>query len=186
MYVLNVDTLRTAVRKRGFRGIKPFLKHLGLHRNTLDRFVKGASVLPSSIEQVLSALNISIEDALVQSSQNPADPVMSLAEEIHRKYPKTSLFLFGSRARGGGRKHSDFDIGVYSREGLPLKDFLHILEDKELFEEESPWRVDCVNLTNASDDFVASIAPDMKLLAGYDRDRVELLKRARHDHHEQK
>lgn len=181
MYALNIEALKTAVRKRGFRGIKPFLEHIGLHRNTLDRFARGASVLPRSVEQVVSSLNIPIEQALVRTTQNPADPIMPLVEEIHRNHPNTSLFLFGSRARGRNRKYSDFDLGVYSRTGIPLKEFLRILEEKERFEEASPWTIDCVNLTNASGEFLVAIARDMTLLAGYDRDRVELLQRARNE-----
>lgn len=184
MYTLDMDAIKAAVRKRGFGGIKPFLEHIGLHRNTLDRFARGASVLPRSVEQILSSLSIPIEKALVSSSQNAGDPIMPLVERIHRNHPNTSLFLFGSRARGRSRKYSDFDLGVYSHTGIPLKEFLDILEEKEQFEEESPWTIDCVNLTNVTDDFLGSISHDITLLAGYERDRLELLQRVHNGKHQ--
>lgn len=38
------------------------------------------------------------------------------------------VVLFGSRARGAARPRSDFDVGVYGDEPLPLRDF-YAVED---------------------------------------------------------
>lgn len=178
MYALNVSYLREAIKLKGFSGIKPFLEHLGMHKNTLDRFTRGAPVLASSVEQVLAALDLPIERAIVKKQAALKLPISPLVERIHTRYPYTSLFLFGSQAKGCARRYSDFDIGIYAKGGIPLSDYLQILEEKERFEEDSPCRVDCVNLTNAKQDFIRAIAPDLRLLAGYERDRIELQEKA--------
>jgi predicted nucleotidyltransferase len=179
MYVLNVETLKIKARELGFGGIKPLAEHLGLHRNTLDRFVRGASVLPRSIELIITKLNIPINEALKKSDENSDNrtAVMPLVEKIHMRCPDTSIFLFGSRSKGTSRKYSDFDLGIFSKQGLPLHRFLGILEDKEQFEDQSPQRIDCVNLNNADNEFIRGILPDLILLAGYERDRKELADR---------
>ena len=57
MYVLNIEAIKRKARELGFGGIKPLAEHLGLHRNTLDRFARGASVLPRSVELIILKLN---------------------------------------------------------------------------------------------------------------------------------
>jgi predicted nucleotidyltransferase len=176
MYILNMQAIKVAARKMGFGGVKPLLEHLGFHRNALDRFSRGAGVLPESIERVLAALNLPIQEGLIQQQETlgVAEEIMPLVEEMHKKHPNISFFLFGSRAKGRARKYSDFDLGVYAKEGVPLAEFLQILEEKEAFEDVAPQRIDCVNLNNATSDFLRDIAPDLRLLAGYDRDTVAI------------
>ena len=50
MHVLTMEVPKAGVRDRGFRGVKSFLGHIGLHRNRLDRFAHGGAVLPRSVE----------------------------------------------------------------------------------------------------------------------------------------
>jgi predicted nucleotidyltransferase len=180
VYILNIHAIRSKARDLGFRGVKPLLEHLGLHRNTLNRFANGSPILPHSVDRILSALQISLSEAIIQSSPQRAetDDITPLVERIHRRYPDVSVFLFGSRARRKSRRYSDFDLGVFTSGKLPLSTFLDILEQKEKFEEGSPHRVDCVNLTDASPDFLREISPDLILLAGYERDRLEIVQRA--------
>jgi predicted nucleotidyltransferase len=105
---------------------------------------------------------------------------MPFVEELHKRHPTISIFLFGSRARGRARTYSDFDLGVYAKDGVRLAEFLQILEEKEAFEEVAPQRIDCVNLNNATPEFLREIAPDLRLLAGYDRDRLALEREVSH------
>jgi predicted nucleotidyltransferase len=182
MHKLNMQAIKAAAKKRGFGGVKPFLEHLGLHRNALDRFSRGAGVLPESIERVLAALNLPIHEAVLRQdeSRGVAEEIMPFVEELHKRHPTISIFLFGSRARGRARTYSDFDLGVYARDGVRLAEFLQILEEKEAFEEVAPQRIDCVNLNNATPEFLREIAPDLRLLAGYDRDRLALEREVSH------
>ncbi len=181
MYALNSTLLKNESRKRGYGGVKPLLEELGLHRNTLDRYLRGAPVLPRSVETVLSKLGIPLEKALlhVGSSVRVDSQIEELTREIHIVFPEISIFLFGSRARGTARTYSDFDIGIYSEKGIPLQKYLRILEIKEQFEEVSPYRVDCINLNNADREFISSIYKDLKMLVGYHSDE-ELIKKIAH------
>jgi predicted nucleotidyltransferase len=182
MYKLNMGAIKAAAKRAGFGGIKPLLEHLGLHRNALDRFARGAGVLPNSIDTVIAALNLPIQDAVIRQLEpvGIADEIMPLVEKIHKEHPTISIFLFGSRAKGRARRYSDYDLGVYSKDGVSLTEFLQILEKKEAYEEISPQRIDCVNLTNATPEFLREIALDLRLLAGYDRDSVSLKREASH------
>jgi len=179
MHKLNMHAIKTAARKSGFGGVKPLLEYLGLHRNAFDRFARGARVLPESVERVLAVLDLPIQEAIVAEDETDecAGAIMPLVEKIHKKHPTVSIFLFGSRARGRARRYSDFDLGVYSRDGVPLAEFLQILEEKETFEEAAPQRIDCVNLSNATTDFLQEIGPDLRLLAGFERDRLAIKRR---------
>jgi predicted nucleotidyltransferase len=174
MYALNLDYIKKVAKSRGHAGIKPLLEHLGLHRNTLDRFARGASVLPSSIATVLSALDIPIEKATYKKSTYSELPINPLVLSIHKLYPDISIFLFGSRARGKARKYSDFDLGVYSNNGISLEDYLEMIEVKEQYEEESPYKIDCINLNNADRDFLVSIESELRMLVGFESDLIIL------------
>ena len=174
MYVLNINQIKKTLHARGYSGLKPFLERIGLHRNTLDRYVRGAPVLPVSIEKALAALEIPIEQAICMHYQEEKLSIDSLVTSIHTSYPQVSIFLFGSRARKSARKYSDFDIGVYSQSGISFSQYLAILEQKENYEEHAPEKIDCVNLNLAEKDFLLSVVPDLRLLAGYERDTIEL------------
>jgi predicted nucleotidyltransferase len=177
MYVLNIPEISKALHNRGYRGLRPLLKRLGLHRNTLDRFIRGAPVLPSSVEKVLAALDLQLERALCNKESLQKLPIDELVTNIHAAYPQVSIFLFGSRARNSARRYSDYDLGVYSSGGISLSQFLAILEHKERYEEVAPEKIDCVNLNQADKAFLSSITPDIRLLAGYERDMIELRER---------
>lgn len=170
MYALNKNYIAQVAKLRGFSGIKPLLNYLGLHRNTLDRYSNGASVLPSSIEAVLEALEIPIEKATYSKAKTPQLPIDSLVEAIHSFRSDISVFLFGSRARGNPRKYSDYDLGIYSQKGIILDDYLKVLEIKEQYEDSSSYRADCVNLNNADKEFLVGIMKDIRMLVGYEKD----------------
>lgn len=113
MHAINSSYIKKRAKEKGFTGIKPLLQHLGLHRNTLDRYLSGAPVLPSSIEAVLQALEIPIEKALTKKEAIERNSgIDSLVRSIHRRFPDISIFLFGSRARGNHKKYSDYDLGI--------------------------------------------------------------------------
>jgi len=59
------------------------------------------------------------------------------------------IVLFGSRAHRNHRERSDFDVGVYGTEPLPLRTFYRIAD----FLEDLPtlYRIDWVDLNRASD-----------------------------------
>lgn len=72
------------------------------------------------------------------------------------------VYLFGSRARGEGRRSSDFDIGI---EGLDEKSFYRIKGDIEDWVEESPipHTVDVVNFSQCEETFLQNARKGAKV-----------------------
>jgi predicted nucleotidyltransferase len=74
------------------------------------------------------------------------------------------VFLFGSRAEGKARPHSDFDIGVLGDEPLPLNDF-YAIED-QLDDLPTLYKIDWVDFNRASPRFRERAARRIEVLHG--------------------
>lgn len=72
------------------------------------------------------------------------------------------LAVFGSRAKGSWRRWSDIDILVSGPEPVPLP--LLAVVETDLAESALPVRVDLVDASRASPDFIAQITPDLVIL----------------------
>jgi predicted nucleotidyltransferase len=67
------------------------------------------------------------------------------------KNEKTSVYLFGSRARGDHKVYSDVDIGLIPEAELSRKKISQLLE---IFENSAiPYKVEIINLEETTDDF---------------------------------
>jgi predicted nucleotidyltransferase len=64
-------------------------------------------------------------------SRKAADHLRAFQAEIHRQFPgKVSrLVLFGSRARGEGRRDSDYDVAVFVRDLGSRREINHALAE---------------------------------------------------------
>jgi predicted nucleotidyltransferase len=179
MFVLNRETINKAIRTSGLRNISETAKKIGVHRNSLGRYISGQEpVLPESISRLLEFLRLDAGAAIIHRASpcliSEADPVAALVDELVVAFPEAAYVLFGSRARKDSRRYSDFDLGVYSKNGIKLEKYLWLLEFKERFEEKSPYFVDFVNLNNATADFLKSILPDLQFLGGRHSDWMAL------------
>jgi len=74
------------------------------------------------------------------------------------------VFVFGSRATGDARPHSDFDIGVMGDEPLPLKDF-YTIED-HLDDLPTLYKIDWVDFNRASPRFRERATQQMEVIHG--------------------
>lgn len=74
------------------------------------------------------------------------------------------VFLFGSRAEGKARQHSDFDIGVSGDEPLPLNDFFAI--EDQLDDLPTLYKIDWVDFNRASPRFRERAARQIEVLHG--------------------
>jgi predicted nucleotidyltransferase len=74
------------------------------------------------------------------------------------------VFLFGSRATGGARTHSDFDVGVVGEEPLPLKDF-YAIED-QLDELPTLYKIDWVDFNRVSPRFKERAMQQVEMIHG--------------------
>jgi len=72
------------------------------------------------------------------------------------------IFLFGSRAAGKARPRSDFDVGSYGDEPLPLKTFFAI---EDIFDDlPTLYKIDWVDLNRANPEFRARAMKDIEIL----------------------
>ena len=178
-FVLNRDVIQSAMAKKRIRGLSDLARRTGVHRNTLGRFIyRQLPVLPDSIARVFEELSVSPGDALKRigdpSPSSTRAIVAEIADKLLAKHHEAAYVLFGSRARNDARKYSDFDIGVFSKDGLPLEKYLSLLDIKGGFEEDQPWFFDLVNLNNADSEFLKNIGPDLQFLAGRHGDWLAL------------
>lgn len=74
------------------------------------------------------------------------------------------VFLFGSRATGDARPHSDFDIGVEGKSPLPLSDF-YAIED-QLDDLPTLYKIDWVDFNRTSPRFSERAARRIEVLHG--------------------
>lgn len=83
---------------------------------------------------------------------------MEVKEQIRRQLRRMApllrghrVYLFGSRIQGRARPRSDFDIGVFGDEPLPLRDFYAV--EEALDEIPTLYRIDWVDLNRAPSQF---------------------------------
>lgn len=74
------------------------------------------------------------------------------------------VFLFGSRATGDARSHSDFDIGVVGDEPLPL-DVFYAIED-QLDDLPTLYKIDWVDFNRASPRFSERAMQQIEVIHG--------------------
>jgi len=74
--------------------------------------------------------------------------------------------LFGSRARGDHKKYSDYDIGIYSKEGIEFSEHSKLIDIAEEYQNERPYDINLSNLNNADKKFLLEIKKDWKFLTG--------------------
>ena len=122
MYVVDPKKFHAVLKAKGYRSIGELASFLGMHRNTVHYYLSGKGVFPASFERMLDALDVGPEEILQKkenASFSSVEQIASIIDTLHTAFPQVSFVLFGSRARGRGRRSSDWDIGVYSQAGLP-------------------------------------------------------------------
>ncbi|MEQ1591900.1 MAG: nucleotidyltransferase domain-containing protein [Thiobacillaceae bacterium] len=96
-----------------------------------------------------------------------AEIKMLIAGVMHRNAGRLrghKVFLFGSRATGDARSHSDFDIGVVGDEPLSLSDFYDI--EDQLDELPTLYKIDWVDFNRVSPRFSERAARRIEVLHG--------------------
>lgn len=169
MYILNTVTFRNALKSSGFSSVSDLTKHLGIHRNTAQYYLKGAPVINEKLQKMLDAVKISPKDAFIKLEEGSSavnQDIARFADMLSRNIEGVVVILFGSRSRGKCHKYSDYDIGVFSINNISNKDFLKLIKHKEDFEERTPYMIDLVNLNAVDKSFIKNIIKDAKFLSG--------------------
>lgn len=103
-----------------------------------------------------------MDASLMDSTQVVAE----LSDQIAQMAPKGCVVLFGSRARGNFKKFSDYDLGVYVKDGLPFATFSLMLSLVDSWNEATMETAQLTNLYLADKNFLREIAPDLLFLSG--------------------
>jgi len=183
MYIIDKEAFRAALRRKGHKSLGKFAQELGVHRNTIYHYLSGNAVFPTGLEKMLIALELEPQD-IIQKKQAPKHqlkPLENLIENLQNAFPHVSFILFGSRAQGRARNYSDWDIGVYSRNDIPYKEYRNMLHMVDDLSEDLPFFVDLVLLNRADENFLREAAKKWIFLGGHLSDWIALNERHEHE-----
>jgi predicted nucleotidyltransferase len=170
VYLLDKSVVSDRMRERGFQSLGEFAAYLGVHRNSVSRYFSEASVLPEVVSRVIDTLDLPVGAVLRRRQDTPTRDVASViapvVQRIVERYPSLSVLLFGSRARGSGRKYSDIDLGILGAEKLKLSQWAELKELVENHTADLPFTFDVVDLGRADRDFLRAVTRDMIFLGG--------------------
>lgn len=175
-YELDSKKLTDTIKTSRFKSISKLAQSIGVHRNTISHFFKeGVSVIPESLTKLFSALGKDAREYIVLKNDQRKE-IAFVVDHIHELNPKCCITLFGSRARGTNRKYSDYDIGIYSREGIDHVTYCKIIDKVDQITDDFPYLVQVVNLNRADQLFMDSIRSDLIFLGGRMTDWLEVKK----------
>ena len=180
MFVLNKSRFLQALEEEGYDSIQELAASLGLHRNTIHHFLKGEQVLPKSIEKIIETLHLQPVEILTEQPSpldTPLKGIAPIVDTLHAEFPHITFILFGSRARGKAKKYSDWDIGVFSQEGIPHQTYLNLRKQSHDLTEKQPYLVDLVNLNQADELFLKNASRNWQFLTGKLQDWLTLQKK---------
>jgi predicted nucleotidyltransferase len=185
--VVQASRIELAIARRGYASVKDFAESVGLHRNTVSNYLSGKASLPDGLARILAELDLEPGDVLALSptpKRVAGLAIADLVDTLHRARPDAAFALFGPRARGTAKRISDYDVGVFTPEGLEPATYSRLLDEVEDWNEASLRVAQLVDLGKETDAFLVRAAPDLVFLAGSFGAWVELLKRAGMSIHE--
>jgi predicted nucleotidyltransferase len=168
-FILNRESFLAALSNRGYTSVTELAGALGVHRNSLSNYINGGQIFPEVLEKAMVALHIdpaSIIKRTATTDEEPTRIVGELSDKISRKDPACCVVLFGSRARGRHKPHSDYDLGVYTPTGIPFSEFSDMLSCVDDFNDATMTTAQLTNISDADDAFLTEIGPDLQFLAG--------------------
>jgi predicted nucleotidyltransferase len=180
-FILDTSRVYGAMKAKGFSTFDSLANELGVHRNTLLPYFTGQRGLPDCLDRLLNLLDLTPAEALGKNltvKHQPALDIAPLLSLLVQQAPDCAFVLFGSRARGDHRKHSDYDTGVFRREDLPFNLFSPLIDLCEDWKKEKQYDVNVTNLTVADYIFLKEISRDWVFLGGDLLSWIELQKKA--------
>jgi len=168
-FILDSSVVYAAMKEKGFKTIDSLARELGVHRNTLLPYLMGERALPDCLDRLLKLLDLTPAEAINKNNitkQQYALEIAMLISRLTSKAPDCAFVLFGSRAKGTNRKHSDYDVGVFRRENLPFDLFSSLIDLSEEWEADKSYDVNISNLTGADQNFLKEISKDWIFIGG--------------------
>lgn len=183
MFIIDPVQFAHCLKGRGYASIADLARDLGVHRNTIHYYLRERPVFSHKLQKILDALHVDPAQLIVKKAATPValhtHEIATLIDELHAAFPQTTYILFGSRARGQARRYADWDVGVYSDEGLTHVEFRKIVRLKNELEEDSSYFIDLVNFNQADVDFLQRAAKHWMFLAGRQQDWLALQRKVK-------
>ncbi|MBI4125528.1 MAG: nucleotidyltransferase domain-containing protein [Deltaproteobacteria bacterium] len=158
--------------------------HLGIHRNTIHHYLSGHSVFPAHLNKIFTALDLEPYEILRKKDPptiKRLEPIADIIDQLERKFPHITFVLFGSRTRPRHHPYADWDIGVFSVEGIPHALYRQIKRELGERTENFPYPMDLTNLNRADREFLQNAARGWVFLGGRLKDWVILNQRTLHE-----
>jgi len=181
VYIIDSKKFHEALKAKGYTTLGAFAKELKIHRNTLHYYLSGNGVFPVALNQILERLELKPEEILIEKEKpllKKLEPISELIEKLQKEFPQITFVLFGSRAVAKAGKYADWDIGVFSAEGIAHDDYRQIKRAVSEIIENSPHMVDLINLNNADSDFLKRASKGWMFLGGKLKDWMVLNQKA--------
>jgi len=173
MFRYHIDSakLRQIVVQRGYAHVTEFAKLHGFNRATINNYLKGQGGPFSEVYYVIcDALQIdplSILSPLQAGQTVDADEVMPIVKKICAFDKDIAVGLLGSRAKGSGRKYSDWDLCITrGARTLTGGEFLRSKRSVDDEVDKLPREVDIINLDAAPEWFLVGLDYEPVFLAG--------------------
>lgn len=160
-----------AVAERGYAHVTEFARLHGFNRATINNYLKGRGGPFSEAYYIIcDALKIdplSILSILPDRKTVDADEIMSIVKKLCSSDKDIAVGLLGSRAKGTGRKYSDWDLCMTRGPNvLTGEEFLRLKRQVDDEVDMLPREVDIVNLDAAPEWFLAGLNYEPVFLAG--------------------
>lgn len=178
VHYLNTGKIEQSIKKQGYGSLGDFAKAIGIHRNTLHYYLTEKPLIPDKLELILKTLNLPLNDVVLRKKdEDPAAKIAPLIDQMSAVFPGYTWALFGSRASGKNKKYSDWDMGVFFKDLIPVADFRKMLLMKDDLQEDFAYFVDLTDLSRAESWFLKSIADQLCFLTGSREGWSQLLRR---------
>lgn len=170
-YKLDERQLTAQLRKLGFPTMSQFATRYGINRATLNNYLKGRGPFPESFYIIADALKMDPLQLLTPTSSKAhiphLDEIAPMVMACSKVSSDIAVGLLGSRAAGGAKTYSDWDLGITAgARQLSTKEFLRIKQIVDDMGEDLPRAVDVMNLDESPEWFLKGIHYTPKFLAG--------------------
>lgn len=169
-YHIDASRLKQIIAQKGYAHVTDFAKSHGFNRATINNYLKGRGPFSETYYVICDVLQIDPLSILSLSFSAPAPDVgeiMPIVKKLCSADKGIAVGLVGSRAKGIGRKYSDWDLCITrGRHGLTGKEFLRLKRAVDEDVDKLPREVDFVNVDAAPDWFLFGLSYEPVFLAG--------------------
>ncbi|MFH1830882.1 MAG: nucleotidyltransferase domain-containing protein [Pseudomonadota bacterium] len=169
-YHLDNQKLKRLVLSHGYAHLTEFARAHGFNRATLNHFIKGKGPFSEAFYAICEALNadpLSLLTPVPESKFEELSEIMPIAGKLALFDNEIAVGLLGSRAKGKGRKYSDWDVGITrGRRPLGGVEFFRVKRIVEDIVDALPRHVDFINLDAAPEWFLHDIDYEPMYLVG--------------------